>query len=149
MWEGWCGCRHVCDDQESHHEDLVEGDHVHEDHDNHLSASSSEDCLVMFFPFPHVRFVCIQSVLRLYSVAASSSVALYDLVWVSEVTPFFNDVNHFILATLTNYSMSDCVYPCSSKRIWLLLVLEVALHDRSVILFLCGTQVISCFLEFL
>ena len=51
MWEGWCGCRHVCDDQESHHEDLVEGDHVHEDHDNHLSASGSEDYLVMFSLF--------------------------------------------------------------------------------------------------
>ena len=23
-------CRHVCDDEESHHEDLEEGDHVHE-----------------------------------------------------------------------------------------------------------------------
>ena len=36
---GYCDCRHVCDDQESHHEDLDEGDHVGEGHDDHCSAS--------------------------------------------------------------------------------------------------------------
>ena len=42
-----CGCRHVCDDEESQHEDLDEGDHVHEDHDDHSSASAAQDCWVM------------------------------------------------------------------------------------------------------
>ena len=34
-------CRHECDDDEeqSHQEDHVEGDHVHDDHDDHCSAS--------------------------------------------------------------------------------------------------------------
>ena len=36
-----------CDDEESH-EDLDEGDHVHEDHDDHCAASGAEACLVMF-----------------------------------------------------------------------------------------------------
>ena len=30
-----CDCRHVCDDEESNHEDFDENDHVHEDHENH------------------------------------------------------------------------------------------------------------------
>ena len=48
---GYCDCRHVCDDEEYHHEDLDEGDHVHEDRDDHCSASGTEDCLVMFLHF--------------------------------------------------------------------------------------------------
>ena len=47
---GYSDCRHVCDD-ESHHENLDEGDHVHEDHDDHCSASGSEAPLVMFSRF--------------------------------------------------------------------------------------------------
>ena len=43
---GYGACRHVCDGGESDHEDLVASDHVHEDHDDHCSASGSEDCLV-------------------------------------------------------------------------------------------------------
>ena len=60
---GYCDCRHVCDDEESHNEDLDEGDHVHEDHDDHCSASGTEDCLVMF-PFHSVQSVGIQGVPR-------------------------------------------------------------------------------------
>ena len=33
------------------HEDHDEGDHVHEEHDGHCSASGSEDCLVRFSLF--------------------------------------------------------------------------------------------------
>ena len=36
---------------------------VREDHNDHCSASVSEDCLVMFSLYP-VQFVCIQGVLR-------------------------------------------------------------------------------------
>ena len=36
-------CRHDCDDEESHKEDLVDGDHVHADHDDNCSASGSGD----------------------------------------------------------------------------------------------------------
>ena len=38
-----CDCRHVCDDQESHHEDLDEMDRVHDDQGDHCSASGSDD----------------------------------------------------------------------------------------------------------
>ena len=48
---GYCDCRHVCDDEESHHEDLDESDHVHEDNDDQCSTSGTEDCLVMFSHF--------------------------------------------------------------------------------------------------
>ena len=35
-----CDCRHECDDEEeSNQEDVVESDHVHDDHDDNCSAS--------------------------------------------------------------------------------------------------------------
>ena len=40
-----------CHDEESHHDDFVESGHVHEDHDDHWSASGSEGCLVKFSLF--------------------------------------------------------------------------------------------------
>ena len=59
-----------------------------------------------------------------------------------------SDVNSFCMCFfLSNYSMSDCVYPCSCMCIGYLFVLKVDLHDRSVNVFLCGTNVLSCFLE--
>ena len=60
---GYCDCRHVSDDVKFHHEDLDEGDHVHEDHDDNWSASVSEDFLVMFFLF--------NCTMCLYSVSSS------------------------------------------------------------------------------
>ena len=68
---GHLDCRHVCDDEESHHDDLDESDHVHEDHD-HCSASDSDVCLVNLIVFT-VLF-------GLYGVAPSSLMGLYDLV---------------------------------------------------------------------
>ena len=59
----YCDCRHVCDDEESHHEDLDERDHVHEDNDDHCSASGSEACLVIF-SFHSVQLDCVQGVRR-------------------------------------------------------------------------------------
>ena len=54
----YCDCRYVCDDEESHHGDLDESDHVREDHDDHCSAWSNEYRLVIF-PFFTVQPVCI------------------------------------------------------------------------------------------
>ena len=48
---GYSDCRHVCDDEESHHENLDGSDHVHEDNDDHCSATGSEASLVMFSHF--------------------------------------------------------------------------------------------------
>ena len=53
------------------HEDLDEGDHVHEDHDHPWSASGSEDCLVMFSSFPLYNLFVFRALFGLYSVAAS------------------------------------------------------------------------------
>ena len=44
---GHSDCRHVCDDEEFHHEDLDEDDHVHEDRDDHCSPLGSEARVVM------------------------------------------------------------------------------------------------------
>ena len=113
---GYCDCRHVCDDEETHHEDHDECDHVIEDHDDRSSASGNEDCLVMFSVFH-----CTTSLYTgcSYGVVASSLVGLHDLVLVSVVTPFVrrSDVNPFPLAIMSNSSMSECVYPCSCMRI--------------------------------
>ena len=57
---GFGDCRHVCDDEESRHEDRVEGDHVHETNDDHCSALGTEDCLAMFSLFHCPEIVCIQ-----------------------------------------------------------------------------------------
>ena len=67
-------CRHVGDDEESHHEDLDEGDHLH----GHLDGT--EDCQVMFCLF-HCA-ACLHSGCSsvFIGVAASSSVGSYDLV---------------------------------------------------------------------
>ena len=114
---GYCDCRHVCDDEESHPEDLDEGDHVHEDHDDHCSASGTEDRLVMssLVHCTTCLFFC------LCGVAASSLVGLYHLTLVSVVSPFVKrSVVYpcFTLLLCQNSSMSDCVYPCSCMRIW-------------------------------
>ena len=55
-----CDGRRVRGDEESHHEDLGESDHILEDHEDHCSASGSEDCLVMFSLF-HCT-MCLYSV---------------------------------------------------------------------------------------
>ena len=59
---GHCDCRHVCDNEESHHEEDLDKS-GHEVHDDHWSASGSEYCLVIF-PFSAEQPVCIQGVFR-------------------------------------------------------------------------------------
>ena len=66
-------CRHVCDVEESSHEDLDEVDHVNEDHDDHCPASGSDDCLVIF-SFSHLTKSFIFTASLVFDgVAASSS----------------------------------------------------------------------------
>ena len=77
------------------HEDLDEGDHVHEDHDHPWSASGSEDCLVMFSPF-HCTIYLYSGRYSVFTVSLPPfSVELHDLVLVSAVSPFCwrSDVN--------------------------------------------------------
>ena len=136
---GYCDCRHVCDDGESHHEELVQSDHVH------CSASGTEDCLVM-----SVQFMCFQGVLR--------SLRCRCLLLGRVVRPSIGflskpvrhkkrrkSVLHLLICQFLPCRMACILGSC--MRIWY--VLEEALHDRSVILFLCGTLVISRVLEFL
>ena len=105
---GYSDCRHVCDDEESHHEDLDEGDHVHEDNDDHCSATGSE-AVWSCFPVSTVQLYCIQGVLWSYGVAASSRIGLYDLVQASVISPFVrrHDVSPPSCAMLSNSSLSD------------------------------------------
>ena len=102
------------------YEDLDEGDHVHEDHDGHCSASGSEDGLVRFCLVPQYKLFVTRGALRsLRCRSASSLIGLYDLVLVSLVSPFCgrSDAIHFAFAILSTSSMSDCVSPCSCMRI--------------------------------
>ena len=113
---GYGDCRHVCDDEEHHHEDLDEGDNVHEDHDDHWSASGSEDCLVMF-PLSHCKNALVFRVFfGLYGVAASSLIGLYDLVLVSVVTPVLWKKRH----TSSFFHLLLCpILPCRIARVLL------------------------------
>ena len=80
-------CRHGFDDEESHHLDLDEGDHVHESHDYHCSASGPEDCLVVFSLVPlYILFSRCSSVFTVS--VPSSSEGLHELVLVSVVSPY-------------------------------------------------------------
>ena len=71
-------------------------------------------------PFSTLHFVCIQVFFGLYSVAASSSIRLYDHVLVSGVMPFFR--SSYVIVPFhcysVNFFLSDCVYPCSCMRTW-------------------------------
>ena len=89
----YCDCRHVREDEESHHGDLDETDHVHEDNDDHCSASYTEDCLAMFFPFPLYNVFVFRVFFGLYGVTASS--LLYDLRIDLCSKPFLRHVNPF------------------------------------------------------
>ena len=80
-------CRHVCDDEGTDHDDLDENDHVHEDHDDQCSASSSEACRVLLFPLSLYNMFVFRVFFSLRGVAASSLVGLYDLVLVSVSKP--------------------------------------------------------------
>ena len=48
-------CRHVCDDEESHHEDLDESDHVQEDREDHDAAKPVQTCLFFGVVEPETR----------------------------------------------------------------------------------------------
>ena len=65
---------------------------------------------------------------------------LYDFEQASVMSPFVRrrDESPFSAAILSNSSMSDCEYRC------VLLVLEVALHDCSIILLSCQTCLCVC-----
>ena len=143
-----CGdCRHVCDDEESHREDLDEGDRVHDDH---CSASSSEDCLVMA-PCFTAQCVCIQGVLRSLRCRCLLLVTgVYDLVLVS-VSPFCrrSGVIPLVICYSVKFFHVRLRVSLFVHAHLILLVLEVALHDRSATMLLAGIQAISRFLEFL
>ena len=108
---------------------LMDGDDVHEDHDDHWSASDSEDCRVM-----------CSSVFTMS--LPPPFVGLCELILVSVVSPFCgrSDVNPFF------HLLFGQILTC---RIVCILVRARAFGTprRSVLVFLCGTQVISCFLD--
>ena len=81
----------------------------------------------------------------LYGVAASSLVGLYDLVLVSVVSPFVRrcDEKPFCICYAVEFFLVGLRESLFVHVHWVLLVLEVALHDSSVIVFLCETQFIS------
>ena len=111
-------CRHVCDNEESLHEYLDENQHFHEDHDDHCSASGTEDCLVTLSLIDCA--ICVYSMCSsvfICGVAASSLVGLHALVLVSAESPLArrSDVNpsfscHGVKCFLVGLRVSSCVY---------------------------------------
>ena len=68
-------CRHECDDEDkSYQEDLAEGDHVQDEHDDHCSASGSGEGLVKF----SLTWLVLREFFGLHGVAASSLMGLHD-----------------------------------------------------------------------
>ena len=100
------------------------------------------------FPFFTVKFACIQGVLWSLRCHCLLLAGLYDLVSVSVVTPFFrrSDVNRIFICYAVKFFHVGLRVAMFMHAHLVLLVLEEALLDRSVI-FLCGTQVISCLFE--
>ena len=90
--------------------------------------------------FPLYNLIVFRVCFGLYAAVASSLTVLYNLVLVSVTSPFVrrSDVQIFH----SRLRVSSFVHAQL-----VLLVLNVALHDRSVILLAFGTQIISCFLE--
>ena len=116
-------------DEESREEDLVESDHVHDDHDDHCSASGLEDCLVKF-PLLYNLFVC-RVLFCFHGVAAASLTGMHDRVLFTVATPFFgsNDV------ILSLQRLSVKVFNIGLRvslflhALSMLLILEGVLHD--------------------
>ena len=87
----------------------------------------------------------------LHGVAASSSIGLYDRVLTSAVTHFFK--SSYVLLPFQLYSVKffqiGLRVSLFMHALLILLIIEVALHDRSAIVLVSGILAISCSLEFL
>ena len=116
--EGYSDCRHDCDDEESHHED----------HDDHCSASGTQDYLVMF------SFLFVFRVFFGFSgVAASSLVGLYlVLVSVASRCCARSDVIPRVICHSVKFFHVGFRVSLFARAHLELLFLKVALHDRSV-----------------
>ena len=82
---GYGDCRDDCDDEESLQEDLVEGDHVHDDRECNCFASGSEDCLVKFPLFHGTLCSCSEWCSVFTVLLALFWMELYDLALISVV----------------------------------------------------------------
>ena len=129
---------------------LTKMDHVHEDCDDHCSASGSGGSFRHAFLLPLYNLLAFKVCFGLDGVAASSLAGLYDLVSVFVVSPFCGSSH--VLPTIMCYSVKifhvGLHVSLFVHEHLVLFVLEAALHDRSVIVLLCGIQVISRSLEF-
>ena len=101
------------------------------------------------FSFSLYKLLAFRVFFALHGVAVSSLVVLHD--WVSVESPFFTSGH--VIPLFTCYSVKLFhVGPRVSRFVHArltLLVLEVALHDRSIISFVRGNLVIICSFEFL
>ena len=130
---GYCDCRHVHDDVESHHEDLMK---VTLSMKTMVVTVEHRGLRIVWSCFP--QFVCIQGVLW-----SSRCRCLHLDRVVRPCTGLCcnpdcgrSHVNPFSICYSVKYSsMSDCVCPCSCVRLLVLLVFKVGLHDRSAIVF--------------
>ena len=103
------------------------------------------------FPFLLYTVFVFRMFFSLHDVAASSLIGSYDLVLTSVVSPFCrrSDVHLLVICYSVKFFHVGFRVSLFVHAHLVLLVLEVALHDRSVIAFLCVIQTLSWFLEFL
>ena len=127
-----------------------QGDHVHDEHNDHCAASGTEDCTVMFSFFICTTLSLSRVFFGLCGVAASSLVGLYDLVLVSLRNQIFrrSDVNPLFFCKFVKFIHVGSRVSLFVHAHLVLLVLEVALHDRSVFFFLRNQNnlLLSCVL---
>ena len=122
---------------------LDEGDHVHEDHDVHCSASGTEDCLVMCSLFHCTTLYLFWVFFGLYGVVVYSLVVLYDLVLVSVVSPFVrrSEVNPLfirIACIFVRASALGTARPRSFRNF-------VSLRNPSKLLLSCVSMILKSF----
>ena len=108
-------------------------------------------CLVRCSLFHCTSCFVLSALFGLYGVAATSLIGLHDRVLVSAVSPFFkgSDVNPLFNCYTVKFLHVGLRVSVFVHALLVLLVLEVALHDRSANVFVRGILVVSCVLEFL
>ena len=97
-------------------------------------------------PFPLYNLLVFRVFLGLCGVAASAWIGLHDRVLVSVVTPFFR--SSYVTLPFQRYCVKflhiGLRVSLFLHALSILLILEVALHDRSAIALVRGISVIFC-----
>ena len=110
-----------------------------------LNWEFENDCKV--FLFPQYKLLVLNGLFGFRGVAASSSAGSHDRVLISVVAPFFG--NSYVILLFRRFFL-DKLFQIGLRvslfmhALVILLIIVVALHDRSAIVFVRGISVIFC-----